>query len=67
MKIDKKGIQTLLKTGKKDKKMAERGGFEPPVPFRAHTLSRRAPSASRSSLRINGILGIKIAASSLTN
>lgn len=23
--------------------MAERGGFEPPVPFREHTLSRRAP------------------------
>lgn len=26
--------------------MAERGGFEPPVPGRVHTLSRRAPSAS---------------------
>jgi CHASE3 domain sensor protein len=23
--------------------LAERGGFEPPVPFREHTLSRRAP------------------------
>ncbi len=31
--------------------VAEREGFEPSVPFRAHTLSRRAPSAARPSLR----------------
>ena len=29
----------------------ERGGFEPPVPFRVHTTSNRAPSAARSSLQ----------------
>ena len=33
-------------------KMAERQGFEPWVPFRVHTLSKRAPSATRPSLRI---------------
>ncbi len=26
--------------------MAERGGFEPPVPVTVHTISSRAPSAS---------------------
>ena len=31
--------------------MAERQGFEPWVPFRVHTLSKRAPSATRPSLR----------------
>ena len=31
---------------------AEREGFEPSVRFHAHTLSRRAPSATRTSLRI---------------
>ena len=30
---------------------AERAGFEPAVPFRVHTLSRRAPSTTRSSLQ----------------
>ncbi len=32
-------------------KLAEREGFEPSVEFPLHTLSKRAPSASRSSLR----------------
>src|SRR4051812_39592715 len=32
--------------------MAERGGFEPTLPFRVNTLSKRAPSATRPSLRV---------------
>ncbi len=32
-------------------KLAERGGFEPPVPSRAHLISNQAPSATRTSLR----------------
>ena len=32
-------------------KLAERGGFEPPIEFPLYTLSKRAPSASRPSLR----------------
>src|SRR5213080_5407523 len=32
-------------------KMAEREGFEPPIPVKVYTLSRRAPSATRPSLR----------------
>src|ERR1700686_919654 len=31
--------------------MAERVGLEPPLPFRVNTLSKRAPSATRPSLR----------------
>jgi hypothetical protein len=33
------------------KGMAERVGFEPTLPFRVNTLSKRAPSATRPSLR----------------
>src|SRR5271156_1056256 len=33
------------------KSMAERVGFEPTLPFRVNTLSKRAPSATRPSLR----------------
>jgi hypothetical protein len=33
--------------------MAERVGFEPTLPFRVNTLSKRAPSATRPSLRRN--------------
>lgn len=33
------------------KKVAERQGFEPWIPFRAYSLSRRAPSTTRPSLR----------------
>ena len=32
--------------------MAERVGFEPTLPFRVNTLSKRAPSATRPSLRL---------------
>ena len=31
--------------------LAERRGFEPRLPFRVNTLSKRAPSATRTSLR----------------
>jgi hypothetical protein len=31
--------------------MAERQGFEPWIPFRVYTLSKRAPSATQPSLR----------------
>ncbi len=34
--------------------MAEREGFEPPIPVKVYTLSRRAPSATRPSLRTRG-------------
>ena len=36
-------------------KLAEREGFEPSVHFRAHTLSRRAPSTTQTSLQSNNI------------
>ena len=36
--------------------MAEREGFEPSVPFQVHTLSRRAPSTARTSLRLKTFL-----------
>src|SRR5690349_15008685 len=32
---------------------AERAGFEPAIPFRVYTLSRRAPSATRTPLQFN--------------
>ena len=35
--------------------MAERVGFEPTVEFPLHTLSKRAPSTTRTSLRLSGI------------
>src|SRR5208283_2192030 len=36
--------------------MAERQGFEPWIPFRVYTLSKRAPSATRPSLRRESVL-----------
>ena len=36
-------------------RMAERQGFEPWLPFRVNTLSKRAPSATRPSLRRESI------------
>src|SRR5271169_6756462 len=36
--------------------MAERQGFEPWIPFRVYTLSKRAPSATRPSLRWESVL-----------
>jgi hypothetical protein len=41
-----------------DGRMAERVGFEPTVEFPLHTLSKRAPSASRPSLRMSGITSL---------
>jgi hypothetical protein len=35
--------------------MAEREGFEPSVPLQVHTLSKRAPSTTRPSLRIRSL------------
>ncbi len=35
--------------------MAEREGFEPSVEFPLHTLSKRAPSTTRTSLRSSGM------------
>src|SRR5271169_5675839 len=37
--------------GKVKQELAEREGFEPPIPVKVYTLSRRAPSATRPSLR----------------
>src|SRR5437870_13856272 len=37
------------------RRMAEREGFEPSVEFPLHTLSKRAPSTTRTSLRSSGI------------
>ena len=42
-------ICTDLRPGKQN--LAERVGFEPTLPFRVNTLSKRAPSATRPSLR----------------
>jgi hypothetical protein len=37
-------------------KLAEREGFEPPIPVKVYTLSRRAPSATRPSLRTRWVV-----------
>ena len=42
--------------------MAEREGFEPPVPVRAHSISSAAPSATRSPLLEKSQLVIPIRA-----
>ena len=34
---------------------AESEGFEPSIPFRVYTLSRRAPSTTRTTLHFNGL------------
>jgi hypothetical protein len=39
------------------KELAERVGFEPTLPFRVNTLSKRAPSATRPSLRRESMEG----------
>ena len=43
-------------------RMAERVGFEPTVEFPLHTLSKRAPSTTRTSLhfRINNLRAVEI-------
>src|SRR5260370_11310541 len=43
--------------------MAERVGFEPTVEFPLHTLSKRAPSTTRTSLRIFRISGLRASGS----
>src|SRR5438552_2870240 len=45
----------LLRVFAKPENMAERVGFEPTVEFPLHTLSKRAPSTTRTSLRANRI------------
>ena len=42
---------TTARNTMETKVMAERVGFEPTLPFRVNTLSKRAPSATRPSLR----------------
>src|SRR2546423_8412053 len=42
--------QNLQEMGRKQR-MAERVGFEPTIPVKVYTLSKRAPSATRPSLR----------------
>ena len=46
-------VSASLKRIKINKILAERVGFEPTLPFRVNTLSKRAPSATRPSLRHN--------------
>ncbi len=41
--------------------MAEREGFEPSVHFRVHTLSRRAPSATQTSLHRTTHIAMRVA------
>ena len=43
---------TTARNTMETKVMAERVGFEPTLPFRVNTLSKRAPSATRPSLRL---------------
>ena len=43
--------------------MAEREGFEPSVQFPVHTLYKRAPSTTRTSLRTFGISGLRASGS----
>src|SRR5215204_2825850 len=59
----KSAIRTSLMTdyghqsydGQRREDLAERVGFEPTVEFPLHTLSKRAPSTTRTSLRSSGI------------
>src|SRR5437763_1883503 len=41
------------------RELAEREGFEPSVEFPLHTLSKRAPSTTRTSLRAFGIIHLR--------
>src|SRR5260370_15942930 len=43
----------MARNSLKAKELAERVGFEPTLPFRVNTLSKRAPSATRPSLPIS--------------
>ena len=42
----------VVRIGLVERRLAEREGFEPPIPFRVCALSRRVPSATRPSLRV---------------
>ena len=46
-----------------ERRLAERVGFEPTVEFPLHTLSKRAPSTTRTSLRICRINGLRASGS----
>src|SRR5579872_5607057 len=47
----RKNTEEIAAQGRTRKIMAEREGFEPPVPFQARTLSRRLVSTTHPSLR----------------
>ena len=49
------GPNVTYVSGMDHRGMAEREGFEPTVEFPLHTLSKRAPSTTRTSLRLSGI------------
>jgi hypothetical protein len=51
---------TRIKYGPDGTQLAERVGFEPTVEFPLHTLSKRAPSTTRTSLRVFGILHLRV-------
>ena len=44
-------LSQVLRTQERIKELAERVGFEPTIPVKVYTLSKRAPSATRPSLR----------------
>jgi hypothetical protein len=50
-----RNARKALQTSNLSLRMAEREGFEPSVEFPLHTLSKRAPSTTRPSLRSSGI------------
>src|SRR5438874_8983855 len=49
------GQPSLTSARQLERRLAEREGFEPSVGFPLHTLSKRAPSTTRTSLRLSGI------------
>ena len=56
-----------LNRGKRRAKMAEREGFEPPLPFQVITLSRRAPSTTQPPLHQAGANCVKSSAKRQVN
>ena len=57
-----RGLPTMTHgVGKRERRLAEREGFEPSVEFPLHTLSKRAPSTTRTSLRfrINDLRAVR--------
>ena len=44
--------RAVARQGSRERRLAERKGFEPLVRFPVHTLSKRAPSTTRTSLRL---------------